>query len=60
MTGFFWPEPDLSFLPGTRALREDEGTYFVCHNNNILQLVDENGAWRPATHEEVAQFEGVS
>ncbi len=63
MTGFYWPEPDLSFLPGTRAVDEgegeSEGLYFVCHNNNILQLADENEAWRPATHEEVSQFEGV-
>ncbi len=36
-----------------------EGHYFVCHNNNILQLADENEAWRPATHKEVSQFESV-
>jgi NAD+ diphosphatase len=59
MSGFYWPEPDLSFLPGTKVAGQGEAIYFVCHNNNILQLVDENKAWRPATHEELGQFEGV-
>jgi len=59
MSGFYWPEPDLSFLPGTKAAGQGDASYFVCHNNNILQLVDENEAWRPATHEELGQFEGV-
>ena len=59
MSGFFWPEPDLSFLPGIKAAERGEGSYFVCHNNNILQLVNENEAWRPATYEELGQFETV-
>jgi NAD+ diphosphatase len=56
---FYWPEPDLSFLPGAKAIGEGEARYFVCHNNNILQLVDEKEAWRPATREELGQFDGV-
>jgi NAD+ diphosphatase len=56
---FYWPEPDLSFLPSAKAIGEGEARYFVCHNNNILQLVDEKEAWRPATREELGQFDGV-
>ena len=59
MSRFYWPEPDLSFLPGAKAIGEGEARYFVCHNNNILQLVDEKEAWRPATREELGQFDGV-
>ena len=59
MSRFYWPEPDLSFLPGAKAIGEGEASYFVCHNNNILQLVDEKEAWRPATREELGQFDGV-
>ena len=59
MSQFYWPEPDFGFLPGTQALVEGEANYFVCHNDNILQLVDENEAWRPATREELGQFDEV-
>jgi NADH pyrophosphatase NudC (nudix superfamily) len=59
MIGFCWPDPDLSFLPGTKAKEEGEARYFVCHNNNILQLMDEKKVWRPATREELSQFDGV-
>ena len=59
MSRFFWPDPDLSFLPGIKATRKGEASYFVCHNNNILQLVGENKTWRPATYEELGQFEKV-
>ena len=59
MSRFFWPEPDLSFLPGIKATGKGEASYFVCHNNNILQLVGENKTWRPATYEELGQFERV-
>ena len=59
MNEFNWPEPDLSFLPGTKALGAGEASYFICHNNNILQLVDENEAWRPATSEELGQFDEI-
>ena len=59
MSGFFWPEPDLSFLPGTKVIGEGEASYFVCHNNDILQLVDENEGWRPATREELSQFDEI-
>ena len=59
MSRFYWPEPDLSFLPGAKAIGEGEARYFVCHNNNILQLVDEKEAWRPATREELGQFNSV-
>jgi NAD+ diphosphatase len=57
MSGFYWPEPDLSFLPGIKAAGQGEASYFVCHNSNVLQLVDENEAWRPAKYEELGQFE---
>ena len=33
MNEFNWPEPDLSFLPGTKALGAGEASYFICHNN---------------------------
>ena len=59
MSRFYWPEPDLSFLPGAKAIGEGEARYFVCHNNNILQLINEKEAWRPATREELGQFDGV-
>ena len=59
MSGFYWPEPNLKFIPVTQALGKGEVSYFICHNNNILQLVDENEAWRPATHEELGQFDEV-
>jgi hypothetical protein len=40
MSGFYWPEPDLSFLPATKATGDGEARYFVCHNKNILQFID--------------------
>jgi len=44
MSGFYWPEPDFRFLLGTHALGEGEASYFICHNNTILQLADESEA----------------
>lgn len=57
MSGFFWPEPSLDFISGIN----DPGTgsekiYFVCHRGGILQLFDEEGDWRPAHEDELAQF----
>ena len=59
MRKFYWPEPDLSFLSRANAAGEAEASYFVCHNDTILQLIDENEAWRPASREELGQFEGA-
>lgn len=53
-----WPEPDFDFLAGGAPL-EGPGLYFVCHGSNVLESLDDNGRWRPATAEEVAHLSDV-
>lgn len=53
-----WPEPDFDFLAGGTPTG-GTGLYFVCHGNEVLQIFDDGGRWRPATEEEVSHLSDV-